>query len=56
MPSTNYKFMQLGEGVVWGVCKFFVENEIAVLRFWDGIRKHLALDAVSNHPASNIRQ
>jgi len=34
VPGANYKFMQvLGLG---GVCKLFVENEIAVLRFWDG--------------------
>ena len=43
MPGTFYKFMQvLGLG---GVCKLFVENEIAVLRFWNGDRGCLAPDA-----------
>jgi len=43
VPGANYKFMQvLGLG---GVDKLFVENEIEVLRFWDGNRGCPALDA-----------
>jgi hypothetical protein len=43
VPGTFYKFMQvLG---VERVRKLFFVKEIAVLKFWDGIRGILALDA-----------
>jgi hypothetical protein len=43
MPDTFYKFMQVFG--VERVHKLFFVKEKAVLKFWDGIRGILALDA-----------
>jgi len=43
VPGTFYKFMQVFG--VERVRKLFVVKEIEVLKFWDGIRGILALDA-----------
>jgi len=43
VTGTNCKFMQVF-GVL-GVCKLFYGKEIDVMRFWDGDRGFLALDA-----------